>query len=938
MRTFLLTLLLLNTAWVAVAQQGTLTGKVQDAKTGEPLIGAVVAVTGSSVATPTDAEGNFTLPLKAGVYSITATYVSYTPFTQGNLTIMAGQTTPLTISMAEDSKSLQEVTVVVERQTNSEMALIKDLRQSEVVVSGMSSEQIVKAQDRDAAEAVRRIPGVTIQDNRFIIVRGLSERYNSVLLNNALTPSSEVDVRAFSFDVLPTSVIDRILIYKSPAPELPGDFAGGAIKVGTKNTVSENSTSFNFSTSFRNGTTFQDFQTDKGSPLDFWGLGSGKRSLPGGLPATSQFQSLPYTTKAQYGQQLGLRNVWTPENTTASPDMRFNLGLNRLIDLADFKLSSVSALTYSNTRQFQNISRWDYQEARTGQAVETNWAYQDAVSSNTVRLGALQNFSLRLNENNKLEFRNLFNQIGINEATVREGLNMETGTTQEEQNFALRYESRTIYTGQLQGTHTSQNQLNTYTWTTGFNFLNRQEPDLRRVRTQRDAGSEAPYKVQISTNSTPYDAGRFFSHLDETAFIAEGQFQHLFQATDSADLETAPKFKAGFYVERKDRGFKARTLTYKRNAGIDGGRTDEAILNLPLHQIFRPENLNTSTGLLFDESTSIADKYQAANTLGAGYLAFSKTFFDRVNFYGGVRAEYNMRKVKTADQAGPSNVDQKKLYILPSLNTTYNFSIRSLVRLAYGMTVNRPEFREQARFSFYDFNENASVRGNPDLKTAMVHNADLRYEFYPTANELLSVGVFYKHFIDPIETRIETGAGRNLTFANGDFANSLGVEVEARKSFQEWSSNSFIQGHSLVLNASVIHSEVNLGDGATQAERKRPMMGQSPYIVNTGLYYQNEETGWQYSLLYNVLGERIYRVGNDENPSIYEMPRHVLDFTLTKNFKNGLQVKAGIQDLLNQKYKFVEDTDQDGHVEKTDLTSRTYTRGMYTTLGLGYTF
>ncbi|AMM51275.1 hypothetical protein TH61_08960 [Rufibacter sp. DG15C] len=938
MRTFLLTLLLINTAWMAYGQQGTLTGKVKDGKTGEALIGAVVSVTGSSMATPTDYEGNFTLPLKPGTYSITATYVSYTPFTQGNVTITAGQTASLNLNLTEDSKSLQEVTVVAERQTNTDISLIKDLKQSEVVVSGMSSEQIVKAQDRDAAEAVKRIPGVTIQDNRFIIVRGLSERYNSVLLNNALTPSSEVDVRAFSFDVLPTSVIDRILVYKSPAPELPGDFAGGAIKVSTKNTVSENSTSFNFATSFRQGTTFQDFYTDKASNLDMWGLGSKDRSLPSGLPSTNRFQALDYATKAQYGQQLGLRNVWTPTKTTATPDLRFNLGLNRVMDLADFRLSSISALTYSNSRLHQNISRWDYQEARDSEAVETNWAYQDDVSSNTVRLGALQNFSLRLNENNKIEFRNLFNQIGINEATVREGLNMETGTTQEERNYALRYETRTIYTGQLQGTHTTDNQLNTYTWTTGFNFLNRQEPDLRRVRTQRDAGSEGPYKVQISTNSTPYDAGRFYSNLDETAFIAEGQFQHLFQATDSADLETAPKFKAGFYLERKDRGFTARTLTYKRNTGINGERTEDAILNLPLDQIFAPENLNTSTGLLFDESTSIADRYDASNTLGAGYVALSKRFFERVNFYGGVRAEYNIREVKTADQAGPSNVDQRKLYILPSLNTAYNFSLRSLVRLAYGMTVNRPEFREQARFSFYDFNENASVRGNPNLKTATVHNLDMRYEFYPTPNELLSVGVFYKHFIDPIETRIETGAGRNLTFSNGDFANSLGVEVEARKSFQELSSNSFIQGHSLVLNASVIHSEVNLGDMATQAERKRPLMGQSPYIVNTGLYYQNDETGWQYSLLYNVLGERVYRVGNDENPSIYEMPRHVLDFTLTKNFRSGLQLKAGVQDLLNQKFKFVEDTDQDGKVESTDLTSRSYTRGMYSTIGLGYTF
>ncbi|MGV3539425.1 MAG: carboxypeptidase regulatory-like domain-containing protein [Rufibacter sp.] len=937
MKPLLLTLLFLFTASVGFAQTGSLSGKIKDKKTGEAIIGATISASSSQVAA-TDVDGNYTLALPAGTYSVTITYVSYKPLTLPNIKIEPGKTTTLSPFLEDDAQALGEVTVVAERQINNDISLIKEMKQSNVVVSGMSSEQIVKAQDRSAAEAVRRIPGVTIQDNRFIIVRGLSERYNSVQLNNVLTPSSEVDVRAFSFDVLPTSVIDRILIYKSPAPELPGDFAGGAIKISTKNAVTENSTTFSIGTGIRSGTTFKNFYTYKGSNTDFLGFDSGTRQLPGSFPSTATFQTLGYAEKAQLGQSLGLPNTWKPTQTTASPDLRVNLGLNRVFDVGSTRLSSITALTYSNAHQLQSTTRNDYQQQQANGQIDTNWSYVDQLSSTSVRIGALQNFSLRLNENSKLEFRSLFNQIGLSQATVREGFNYETGSTKEEQNYALRYESRSIYTGQLQGTHNTPDQKNTFTWSAGYNYTNRQEPDLRRVRTQRDANTEAPFRVQVSTLSTPYDAARFFSDLNESAYIAEGQWQHLFNAADSVDKDNAPKLNIGFYTEYKDRDFSARTLNYKRNAGIGGGRTDDAILNLPLEQIFAPQNVAFPNGLLFDEGTTIADRYDASNMLLAGYAGIAKQFLGVMNFYGGVRTEYNRRQVNTADQSGTYKVDEKKLFLLPSVNLSYNLTEKSLLRVAYGMTVNRPEFREQARFSFYDFNENASVRGNNELKTATVHNVDLRYEFYPTPTELLSLGVFYKRFIDPIETKLEAGTGTNYTFVNGDYANSLGIEAEARKSFRELSGSPFIQNHSLVLNASLIHSRVNLGDNSADAEKERPMMGQSPYIVNTGVYFQDDETGWQYSLMYNVLGTRIYRVGDDQNPSIYELPRHVVDVTLTKNFKSGLQFKAGVSDLLNQQFRFKEDTDQSGKIEAEDLPIYLYNRGMYGTFSVGYTF
>jgi len=259
MKKLILLLTLLSTSVLAFAQQGTLTGKVKDKKTGEPIIGAVVFITGSNKGSSTDIEGNYSIQLDAGVYKITASYVSYKPQNFESIQIIAGKSTTLNIAIEEANTQLGGVTITGTKQTNTDITLIKELKQSEVVVSGVSGEQITKSLDRDAAETVKRIPGVTVMNDRYIYVRGLSERYNTVMLNDALTPSTESDTKAFSFDILPTSVIDRIMIYKGGSPELPGEFGGGVIKVYTKNFADQNSTTLNISGSYRNNTTFNNF-------------------------------------------------------------------------------------------------------------------------------------------------------------------------------------------------------------------------------------------------------------------------------------------------------------------------------------------------------------------------------------------------------------------------------------------------------------------------------------------------------------------------------------------------------------------------------------------------------------------------------------------------------------------------------------------------------
>lgn len=292
-RSFLLFFFLIisQLAW---AQQGTLQGKITDKKTGEGAIGATVILTGTTQAAPVDIDGTYSLPATPGTYTVSVQSIGYKPLTLPGIVIREGQPTVLNGSLEESSQSLGEVVVTGQKQTGTEVAMLQDLKKSEVVVSGMSSEQIVKSLDRDAAEVMKRIPGVTIQNNSFVVIRGLAERYNTVLLNEALTPSAEVDTRSFSFDILPSSVIDRVLIFKSGAPELPGEFGGGIVEVFTKNSVLENSTSLSLSGGYRGGTTLQNnYQSTNHSATDWLGFDSGDRALPNALPG---FGAAPTST------------------------------------------------------------------------------------------------------------------------------------------------------------------------------------------------------------------------------------------------------------------------------------------------------------------------------------------------------------------------------------------------------------------------------------------------------------------------------------------------------------------------------------------------------------------------------------------------------------------------------------------------------------------
>jgi TonB-dependent receptor len=952
MRRLGLLFIFLITSSLAFGQQGAISGKVTDKKTGEGVIGATVLVTGTVQAAPVDVQGTYELKLDPGTYNITMTYIGYKPLTFAGIVVTANGQTTLNGVMEENTTNLKEVTVTGQKQTGTEVAMIQDLKKSEVVVSGMSNDQIVKTLDRDAAEVVKRIPGVTIQNNSFIVIRGLAERYNTVLLNDALTPSIETDTRSFSFDILPSSVIDRVLIFKSGAPELPGEFGGGVVKVYTKNSVLENSTSLSVSGWARSTNTFKEgFQSTDHSSTDWLGADNGQRQLPGSV-ADITTKDLTADQLQNIKQEGALRNEWLPRITTSRPDLRFSLGLNRHFDLGSTYISNVTSVSYSNTQEQVQSTRQRYMafNKETNATPDFFYNFQDTRSTSAARLGIIHNWQVRLSDRNTLEFRNFFNQYGTDEVTHRVGVGYEASSDgADRDNYALHYQSRTLYSGQLGGKHDlGQTGRNTVTWAAGYNYVFRNEPDYRQFQRERshltnpDTGEMDPFRVVVNADFT--NSSRFFADLKENTYMVSGQWEHRFLNRRDTTSARQYKLRAGFYSEVKNRAYNSRYFNYVIGRLVKPARAAE-LRAMPIETIFSPQNLDLTSGFSLQESTNPQDRYDAENELSASYLSAVAPITDQFNLSGGVRVEYNRKYVKSGDPVARP-YEEKKTVVLPSLNATYNFTDRSLLRLASSTSVNRPEFREVAEYQYYDFANNFYIRGDSSLKTATIYNGDLRYEFYPSRAELLSVGVFYKHFTNAIEqvTRATTGTDLLLTYQNADQAYDVGIEVEARKSLATMSENAFLQHFSFVLNASLIRSRVQLD--TTKAENKdfaltdRPLQGQSPYVINFGTFYQDDERHWQVSAQYNLIGPRIAFVGDrSQNYSVIELPRHVVDVAVTKGVGKHLEVRAGIQNMLNQLVRQNYDFNRNGKIDSFENGSfARYKRGTYNTLGLTYRF
>lgn len=901
-------------------------GVVIDQKSKETLIGAVVTVDGTNVKAITNIDGNFLIDgmKKDKTYTL---YINYVGYKTQKIDGVQAKDADQVIALQPDEQQLKEVTVTAVERRNTDATMIQVAKNSPVIVSNVSAQEISRTQDTNAGEVIRRVPGVSLIDDKFVMVRGLSQRYNNVWVNGGAVPSSEADSRAFSFDIIPSSQIDNLTIVKSPTAEYPADYSGGFIIVNTKEIPAENSFNIAVGGNWNTSSAFKDFSYSKGSGTDFLGLDNGLRNLNGGIHADLNPQ-LDANGKpvGDYATSLlgnGFNNDWLIKNKKPLGDLKLAASLNQRWMLGGRTLGMLAALNYTNEyRTYENMENnlYGIYDVANDKPNYLRHSVDDQYNNN-VRLGAMLNFTfLSKDGNHKYQLKNIFNQLATSRYTWRDGVSAQSNLERSAEYY---YRSRTTYNGQLTGKHTFTSDA--LDWSIGYAYANRHLPDRRRYLID-DALESGVYAL-----STGNDISREWTQLDEHILSLGVNDKHHFKF---GNFE--PDLQVGAYGEYRSREYQTRNFIYNWNVSDNNMPSDFRHSDIPT-LLSSEANMGYDKLYLLEEK-QMRNNYCGHNTLGAGYLALSLPF-GKLGIHAGVRFEHNdMELISNSRdyEKSESSRHYKTDDVFPSLNTTYKINDQHQVRLSYGRSINRPEFREVSSSVYYDFDLASNVQGNTELKNCYVDNLDLRYEWYPSRGELISLAVFYKHFDSPIEWTYTVAGGTDLIYSykNAKSANNYGVELDIRKNLGFIGLKDF----SWSFNGALIKSKVQFEKGAK--EEDRPMQGQSPYLINTGIFYKNAPLKMDIALLYNRIGKRIIGVGRSEGstgddsnsrvPHSYEMPRNTIDFSLAKKFGEHLELKLNVRDLLAEKiyYKqFADVTYSDGSKKEVEEIARCYKPG-----------
>lgn len=913
---------------------GVIQGKIIDSETGEGLPSAQVELVDKNRRILCDIEGVYNFDqLESGSYALRVLYPGLPTQTITDILVSSGKVTTIDVVMAPPAEdTIGEIIITAKRITDTDQGVLLAQKNASSVSDVMSSQSIARSTASNTSDVLKMVSGASIQDNKFAVIRGLSDRYNAAFLNGAPLPSSESDRKAFSFDMFPSNMLDNLTITKSATPDQPAEFAGGLIQINTKSIPEKSFFSFQAGTGFNSITTFKDRTSYKGGKMDWLGIDDGTRKMPSEIP---DFKDYPLNIHDQAKLAQKFTTNWGTNSGKFLPNLSLQAsgGFNKKMGKREFGL--IAALTYSKSFSYSETIRRAYSnstDVNSTQKTQLDYDYLDKNNVTNLLAGGLLNLSFKINESNSLSFKNIYSIHSSDKLINRTGeINPLESNPNLLRSNARWFTSDQVYSGQLEGQHGLRVKGLKMNWMVGYSHVNRVVPNLSRsiyTRNKNFIDPENPdprdtmYVANISfTNVGPsYGGGMFFSKNNESSINERIDISYNTNLFGKIKTE----FKIGYYNQIRRREFTARQLGYTRY-GVTGGdvKFDTKLLYLDENQIFAPENMGIIKpaengnpalgGFKLTDGTKASDSYDAHSILHAAYIQLDNRFGKRIRAIYGVRMEYfNQALNALRDNKEELNLNTKKLDFLPSLNLVLEATKRSNVRLSYSQTLNRPEYRELAPFAFYDFTTNFVVSGNDTLKRALIHNLDLRYEVFPGRGQLLSATIFYKNFQNPIEQKSRPDVVNEISFQNVEQAFNYGLELEGRTLISTLfglDTASFFDKLTLYSNLAIIRSKVDVSNVVGSVASSRPLQGQSPYIFNAGIRYDNSRYQWGLAVNINRVGQRIYVVGNVNEPDLWEKARTFIDVQLTKSFWKGRAAfKLNIQNILAQDQIFYQNS------------------------------
>jgi hypothetical protein len=913
---------------VAAAAQNTalLSGKVVNNRN-EAVPGASVVVTELNRSVMANIEGVFSVQLEKGKkYTIVVTSMGYSTKSISEVEVGLAGDDVLTIVLEPKVTTGENIVIRSTRRQESTVALLTFQRTSAGMASGLAADFIRRTPDKNTGEVLKRVSGASIQDNKFVVVRGLSDRYNSAMLNSALLPSSEPDKKAFSFDMFPAALIDNIIINKTATPEFTGEFSGGLVQVNTRDIPTKDVLTIGFGLGYNSQSTFKPFTSNARNQYDWLGFDDGTRNIPDSFPATAQLYRALGKNAAGVAKQVSLTqdfrgDVYGEVQSIAAPIKNFSLTYAQNHKLKNgASLGTLLAVNYRNSMLVYNAQKAFYEA--DGKNV---FEYNDVQNRYQTNLGGVMNLTW-VKGKHKVSFKNLFNQLYEDNYYKRTGYN--TNRLNDIQFYSSYLNQRSLFSSQLEGEHQLSKSGIKFKWNGNAGYNWKTQPDLRSALYARTINTSLPFEID------PDDTRRFYSDLKDYSFGGGGQFI----VPMNWGLKDKQTLKLGGSNLTRFRDFNSRIFRYNvtnLNSFV------AANAQKPVGSAFFYDNMGQN-GYVLEEFTNNQDKYFGISVLNAAYGMMDNKF-GAFRFIWGLRAENFQQLLTSKTQTGERAVRlTEKWDYLPSGNIILNVGDKQNIRVAASRTVARPEFREIAEFAFFDYEMNYGVKGDTALRRSSILNYDVRYEIYPKAGESISLGAFVKDFTDPIEFRLDPSSNadsRRYFYQNALSARTIGLEFEVRKTLEFLAPA--LKNFSFFGNYTYLQSEVVFNDlSASNKEVKanRPLQGQSPYLINAGLQYSSNV--FNASVLYNRVGERLTLVGNEEFPNVYERPRNQLDIQLAHKVLDGKgEFKINFADILNNAFYFYENVDsKTSYTEGVDRLFNSYKQGSTISVGFTYDF
>jgi outer membrane receptor protein involved in Fe transport len=894
-------LLIAAAATAFAAPKGKIQGKIVGTDNNDPIGFADIALipadsTMHAIGGLTNADGTFLLEAPPGKYALRIRALSYAPKRFEGIVIEDGKV--LTFDTALSSQAIQQEEVVVEAkaQHNNEASLLAARKKAVSLGDAVSAEQVRRTPDKNAAEVLRRVTGLSVSDGKYVFVRGLGERYSSTEIDGVRITSPEQNKRVVPMDMLPASLLDNIVVQKTYTADRPGEFGGGDVQVHTKDFPGARTFFASVELGIREGTTFDDRMTYDGGAK----FGVGSRELPVAVDGAQ----LPAPTNANLPRLAALgrdfTGVWSPRAERTVPNGQYALTYGDELKLLGRPLGLVGSLNF--------LRGYDHQEESQRFFVsndDTLYDYDVERWTETSQLGGLAAVNYRLSPRHALHVRGVYSNSVDDEVRTYEGPDHNRqdiyGNPLVHQGTRLLYVQRDVMSGALEGEHEFPRVLGThFEWRLTKSNARRQQPDRREYIYDKRYYFEGDTAHWILGSL----GGREYGDTKE-----DGNGVTLNTFVPYRLFKGNGKVSLGYDKQNKD-----RTNLYRRFQMVPSDRVRYG--ELPGDSLFNPDNNDGAPGTGYVQETTLneyhgsVDNYTANQNVEAGYASTDVPLGKRLRMNLGVRVEhgtqdvisfYEFRPDSTLQEGHLDNVDW-----LPSANLTWSMTDAINVRVAASRTLSRPDLNELSPSPFLEYVGGFLVKGNPELERARIDNYDFRLEAFPGLGEVLAAGVFYKNLYQPIEQVIQGGNQNLLVPRNSDRGHNAGVELEARAGLGRlWGR---MRRLSLNTNASIISSKILLPPQVSLlGTQEHPLQGQADYLVNVAMMYTSRDHRFDGAVLYGLVGKRLKALGLYPLPDVYEQPSSSLDATFNTLLLEQMRMKVSLRNLLDPRIQQLQD-------------------------------